>query len=100
MAIKECASIWNWRGGRQAQTETGGIGSWIGISGYDCLPDEDRLKKAFEAGAEIGIPVVMWDRRETGVEKTAADHSPWRGCRFSSFYGVTLCVKAHVGASI
>ena len=65
--------------------------------------DEDRLLRAFEAGAEIGIPVVnvgpggrsgvAQDLRES-VGKLAAMSE--RAAEF----GVTLCVKAHVGSAI
>jgi sugar phosphate isomerase/epimerase len=65
--------------------------------------DEDRLKKAFEAGAEIGIPVVnVGPGGKTGVEEdlqqTIAHLA--RMSDLAHSYGVTLCVKAHVGASI
>jgi sugar phosphate isomerase/epimerase len=65
--------------------------------------DEDRLMKAFEAGAEIGIPVVnigpggkMNDENDLRatidtIAKMAEKAEP---------FGVTLCVKAHVGAAI
>jgi sugar phosphate isomerase/epimerase len=65
--------------------------------------DEERLLKAFQAGAEIGIPVVNigpggksgsqedFDRR-TDLMAKMAEHA--------ERYGVTLCVKAHVGACI
>jgi sugar phosphate isomerase/epimerase len=65
--------------------------------------DEERLSKAFEAGAEIGIPVVNvgpggrsgvpedFDRQTDLMAKMAQKAEQW---------GVTLCVKAHVGASI
>lgn len=65
--------------------------------------DEDRLMKAFEAGAEIGIPIVnvgpggKSDVEEDFVRQTdliaamAAKAEP---------FGVTLCCKAHVGGSI
>ncbi len=65
--------------------------------------DEDRLTKAFEAGAEIGIPVInvgpggKMDVEEDFVRQTdllakMADKA--------AAYGVTLCCKAHVGGSI
>lgn len=65
--------------------------------------DEDRLAKAFQAGAEIGIPVVNigpggksksqedFERQTDVMAKMAAK---------AEQYGVTLCVKAHVGACI
>jgi sugar phosphate isomerase/epimerase len=65
--------------------------------------DEDRLTKAFEAGVEIGIPVInvgpggKMDVEEDFVRQTdllakMADKA--------AAYGVTLCCKAHVGGSI
>jgi sugar phosphate isomerase/epimerase len=65
--------------------------------------DEDRLTKAFEAGAEIGIPIInvgpggKMDVEEDFVRQTdllakMADKA--------AGYGVTLCCKAHVGGSI
>lgn len=65
--------------------------------------DEDRLLKAFEAGAEIGIPVVNIgpggskdnpDDLKRSIEKMAAMAEK------AEPFGVTLCVKAHVGAAI
>ena len=65
--------------------------------------DEERLMKAFEAAAEIGIPVVnvgpggksdVEDDIKTSIatlQKMAENAGP---------FGVTLCVKAHVGASV
>lgn len=65
--------------------------------------DEDRLMKAFEAGAELGIPVVNvgpggakdveedFVRQTDIIAKMAEKAEP---------FGVTLCCKAHVGASI
>ena len=65
--------------------------------------DEDRLMKAYEAGAEIGIPVVNvgpggksnveedFIRQTDVLAKMAAKAEP---------FGVVLCVKAHVGGAI
>ena len=65
--------------------------------------DEDRLMKAFEAGQEIGIPVVNigpggvkdveedFQRQTDMIAKMAEKAEP---------FGVSLCCKAHVGASI
>ncbi len=65
--------------------------------------DRDRLRTAYEACAEIGIPIVnigpggqmnneesLKQSLET-IEMLAEDAEP---------YGVTLCVKAHVGAAV
>jgi len=65
--------------------------------------DEERLMKAFEAGAEIGIPIINIgpggksddeDSLKESIEKIS------KMCEKASDFGVTLCVKAHVGASI
>lgn len=65
--------------------------------------DEDRLMKAFEAGAEIGIPVInVGPGGKSGIEEdlqNAIAHLRKMSERAESF-GVNLCVKAHVGASI
>ncbi len=65
--------------------------------------DEDRLKKAYEAAAELDIPVINvgpggskdvpedLDRTVASLQHLAELAEP---------YGVTLCVKAHVGAAI
>lgn len=65
--------------------------------------DEDRLTKAFQAGREIGIPVInvgpggKADVEEDFVRQTdrIARHA-----ERAAAYGVTLCCKAHVGGSI
>ncbi|HCS74247.1 MAG TPA: sugar phosphate isomerase/epimerase [Clostridiales bacterium] len=65
--------------------------------------DEERLMKAFEAGANIGIPVInVGPGGKSGVEEDLQKviaHLRKMSDRAESF-GVTLCVKAHVGASI
>lgn len=65
--------------------------------------DEERLIKAFEAGANIGIPVInVGPGGKTGVEEDLQNsiaHLRNMSEKAESF-GVTLCVKAHVGASI
>ena len=65
--------------------------------------DEERLEKAFAAGAEIGIPVINvgpggkadveedFDRQVALLAKMADR---------AHAHGVTMCVKAHVGNSI
>lgn len=65
--------------------------------------DEDRLMKAFEAGAEIGIPVV-----NIGPSGKMNQENDLKACidmlgkmaEKAEPFGMTLCVKAHVGASI
>lgn len=65
--------------------------------------DEARLRKAFEAGADIGIPIINIGpggkadepgdlERQTDVVAKLAD--------IAATYGVTLCMKAHVGAAV
>lgn len=65
--------------------------------------DEARLTRAFEAGAEIGIPVInvgpggksdIEEDLQASIEKLA------RLSEKAESYGVTLCVKAHVGNAI
>lgn len=65
--------------------------------------DEQRLMLAFEAGAEIGIPVVnVGSGGKSGVvedlERQAALLNKMADKAHE--FGVTLCVKAHVGACI
>ncbi|HDP33744.1 MAG TPA: sugar phosphate isomerase/epimerase [Candidatus Hydrogenedentes bacterium] len=65
--------------------------------------DEKRLMKAFEAGAEIGIPVVNVG---PGGSKDVPEDLPRtidmlaKMAEKAAPFGVTLCVKAHVNASI
>lgn len=65
--------------------------------------DEDRLMQAFEAGADIGIPVVNVG---PGGEKGNTEHlqrsieTLAKMAEKAEPFGVTLCVKAHVGAAI
>ncbi len=65
--------------------------------------DEERLLLAYEAGAEIGIPIINiasggksdneedFDRQTDLISKMAEK---------AAQFGVTLCCKAHVGGSI
>lgn len=65
--------------------------------------DRDRLEKAFEACAQIGIPIANVgpggeSNKEGDLERsieTLRDRAELAGS-----YGVTLCCKAHVGAAI
>ncbi len=73
------------------------------LSMEEAALDEDRLTKAFEAGQAIGIPVVNigpggksgsdedFEKQTDLIEKMA---------RKAEGYGVSLCVKAHVGCCI
>ncbi len=73
------------------------------LSMEEAALDEDRLKKAFEAGAEIGIPVVnigpggVFDVEEDFQRQT---DMMAKMAEIAEPYGVTLCVKAHVNASV
>jgi sugar phosphate isomerase/epimerase len=65
--------------------------------------DEDRLIMAYQAAAEIGIPVV--NVGPGGVSNSEEDlHAAIarleRLAEKAEAFGVTLCVKAHVGAAI
>lgn len=65
--------------------------------------DEDRLTKAFEAGAEIGIPVInIGPGGKSDVEEDlqASISTIAKMAEKAAAYGVTLCVKAHVGSAI
>lgn len=65
--------------------------------------DEERLMKAFEAGAALGIPVV-----NIGPGGSKDNPDDLKKCidlmakmaQKAEPFGVTLCVKAHVGAAI
>lgn len=65
--------------------------------------DPERMELAFQAAAEIGIPII-----NCGPGGASDDESTWPEVVDSlgslsaraEHYGVTLCVKAHVGASI
>lgn len=65
--------------------------------------DPERLKLAFEAAVGIGIPVInIGPRGKTGVESDVEEcvaHMNMLASLAESF-GATLCMKAHVGASI
>ena len=65
--------------------------------------DENRLMKAFEAGAEIGIPVVnIGPGGKSANEEDFARQTDLMAkmAEKARSFGVTLCVKAHVGACI
>tara|TARA_B100000579_G_C22817640_1_gene848790 strand:- start:1041 stop:1841 length:801 start_codon:yes stop_codon:yes gene_type:complete len=73
------------------------------LSMEEAALDEDRLEKAFAAGAEIGIPVINVGpggvanieedfERQIALLSKMADRA--------NAHGVILCVKAHVGNSI
>ena len=65
--------------------------------------DEERLPVAFEAAAELGIPVVNVGPGGTSDDEASLNESIDRLGRMAERAeqaGVTLCVKAHVGQSI
>lgn len=65
--------------------------------------DEDRLTKAFEAGAAIGVPIVnIGPGGKSNVEEGFQRQTDLIAQRAekAAKYGVTLCCKAHVGGSI
>ncbi|MDE0300587.1 MAG: sugar phosphate isomerase/epimerase [Candidatus Poribacteria bacterium] len=65
--------------------------------------DADIMEQAFQASVEIGIPIV-----NCGPGGTSDDEESWHKvidslgnlAQMAERYGVTLCVKAHVGGSI
>ncbi len=65
--------------------------------------DEERLVKAFEAAAALGIPVVnVGPGGKSGVEEDFDRQTELlqKMAERAVEFGVTLCVKAHVGQSI
>jgi sugar phosphate isomerase/epimerase len=65
--------------------------------------DSERLQKAFEAGAEIGIPIINVGPGGKSNDEESLKQSIETIEKLSEMakpYGVTLCCKAHVGASI
>jgi sugar phosphate isomerase/epimerase len=65
--------------------------------------DEDRLMKAFEAGAEIGIPIVnVGPGGKSAVEEDFVRQTDLlaKMAEKARPFGVTLCCKAHVGGAI
>jgi len=65
--------------------------------------DPDTMEQAFQAAAEIGIPVVNCGpggKTDDEASLQASIDSLGSLAEMAEKYGVTLCVKAHVGASI
>jgi len=65
--------------------------------------DEERLMKAFEAGAEIGIPIVNigpGGSKDVPEDLGRCIDLLAAMAEKAEPFGVTLCVKAHVGAAI
>lgn len=68
-------------------------------------PSQDpvKMEKAFQAAAEIGIPIInCGPGGKTGDEASFGQSIDSIGklATIAERYGVTLCVKAHVGAAI
>lgn len=73
------------------------------LSMEEAALDEERLTQAFEAAGEIGIPVVnIGPGGKSGVAEDFARQTDLiaKMAERAEQYGVTLCVKAHVGACI
>ncbi len=65
--------------------------------------DRDRLLKAFEAGAEIGIPIInVGPGGKSDVEEDVVKSLETLASRAedAAQFGVTLCCKAHVNSAI
>ncbi|MCZ8517375.1 sugar phosphate isomerase/epimerase [Paenibacillus filicis] len=65
--------------------------------------DENRLKLAFEAARELGIPIVNVGpsgKSDVVEDLTASIEKLSRMADLAGDYGVTLCVKAHVGQAV
>lgn len=65
--------------------------------------DANRMEQAFQAAAEIGVPIInCGPGGKTGDEASLQKSLDSLGslARMAEKYGVTLCVKAHVGAAI
>jgi len=73
------------------------------LSMEEAALDEDRLTKAFQAGAEIGIPLINIGPGGKSGSKEDFERQTDLMARMAGKaeqYGVTLCAKAHVGACI
>ena len=65
--------------------------------------DPGRMEQAFQAAVEIGVPIInCGPGGKTGDETSLQQSLDSLGglARMAEKYGVTLCVKAHVGAAI
>jgi sugar phosphate isomerase/epimerase len=73
------------------------------LSMEEAALDEVRLESAFEAASEIGIPVVnVGSGGKSGVEEDFLRQTDLieKMAERARALGVTLCVKAHVGAAV
>jgi sugar phosphate isomerase/epimerase len=93
----------NWRAdARKIKRMSGSYGLKL-LAIEEAAPDEKRLLKAFRAAAELGIPVVnIGPGGKSGVEEDFKRQVDFIGkmADKAAAYGVVLCAKAHVGASI
>lgn len=65
--------------------------------------DSERMEQAFQAAAEIGIPIINCGPGGQSDDEESLQRSIdtlGRLAERAEHYGVTLCVKAHVGAAI
>jgi sugar phosphate isomerase/epimerase len=65
--------------------------------------DPDKMESAFQAAAEIGIPIINCGPGGKSGDAASLQQSIdslGRLATMADKYGVTLCVKAHVGAAI
>jgi len=93
----------NWKGQVQAIKSMAAENKLALLSMEVASLEEDRLMKAFEAGATIGIPVInVGPGGKADVEddfNRQTDLLVSMAAKAATF-GVTLCCKAHVGGSI
>jgi len=65
--------------------------------------DSEKMEKAFQAAVEIGIPIINCGPGGKSDDEESLNQSIdslGRLADRAAHYGVTLCVKAHVGAAI
>ena len=93
----------NWKG------QAGEIKRIASDNGLDLLalekgpPEEQRLMQAFEAAAEIGIPVINvgpGGKSEVEDDLQRSIDTLSKLAEQAGSFGVSLCVKAHVGQAI
>ena len=107
---RACASIWKWTAGASRAADLRAILAETGLKPvsmeYSDRGDE-RYRHAFEACAELGIPVVaVGSGRGIGGTSGDADSLRERLVRLTVLaeaaaqFGVTVCCKAHVGSAV
>ena len=90
---------WNLDEVKAAQAETGMELLSMEVASLD----EDRLRLAFKAAKELGVPVVnVGPGGKADVEEDVVTSiaTLTARARMAAEYGVTLCCKAHVGCAI